>query len=157
MASTSVSGIACAALTAALALSSLGAAPAIAQPSAPTYDVTVEIDGLRDAKGVVRLCMTADRASFPQCQKGTSMSGTVAASKGPVRFTFHHVPAGTYAIAAFHDANRNGKMDKMMAMPTEGFAFSDNPPMRPRAPHFDEADFVVSGDRVEKLRVRYIL
>ena len=157
MASISASGTACAALTAALVLSSLGAAPAIAQPSAPTYNVTVEIDGLRDAKGVVRLCMTADRAAFPQCKKGSAMTGTVNASKATVRYTFHNVPAGTYAIAAFHDANRNGKMDRMMAMPTEGFAFSENPPMRPRAPRFDEADFAVAGPKIEKLRVRYIL
>ena len=157
MASISVSGIACAALTAALALSSLAAAPAPAQSPAPTYDVTVEIDGLRDSKGVVQLCLTSQRGAFPQCKKGSAMTATVAASKAGVRHVFHNVPAGTYAIAAFHDANRNGKLDRMMAMPTEGFAFSENPPMRPRAPHFEEADFTVAGHKTEKLRVRYIL
>ncbi len=119
--------------------------------------MTVEIDGLRDSKGVVQLCLTAKRDAFPQCTKGSAMTGTVAASTAGVRHVFRNVTAGTYAIAVFHDSNRNGKLDRMMAMPTEGFAFSENPPMRPRAPHFDEADFVVSGATAQKLRMRYIL
>jgi uncharacterized protein (DUF2141 family) len=119
--------------------------------------VTVEIAGLRNAKGVVRLCMTSKATAFPACQKGSAMTGSVAASKTPVRYTFENVPSGTYAVAAFHDENGNGKMDKLMAMPKEGFAFSRNPPMRPRAPTFNEANFNVSAESLQKLKVRYIL
>jgi len=43
-----------------------------------------------------------------------------------------------------------GKLHGMLAMPTEGFAFSENPPMRPRALHFDEADFTVAGHKTQK-------
>ncbi len=44
-----------------------------------------------------------------------------------------------------------------MAMPNEGFAFSENPPMRPRAPTFDEAHFSVIGEVHEVLKMHYIL
>jgi uncharacterized protein (DUF2141 family) len=117
----------------------------------------VEIVGLRDSKGVVRLCLTSQRDSFPVCSKAHSMSATVSAADHPARFVFDGVPAGTYAIAAFHDENGNGKLDKMVGMPREGFAFSENPPLRPRPPTFLEAHFQVGGDTVERLRMRYIL
>ncbi len=119
--------------------------------------MSVEIVGLRNSKGVVRLCMTSRVDAFPACKKGAAMTATVAASKTGARYTFERVPAGTYAIAVFHDENGNGKMDKLMSMPTEGFAFSRNPPMRPRAPTFVEAHFNVAADDNEVLKMRYIL
>ena len=39
----------------------------LAQPRATT-DIHVEIAGLRDAKGLVRLCLTSDPRAFPQVQ-----------------------------------------------------------------------------------------
>ena len=117
----------------------------------------MEIDGLRDSKGVVRLCLTARRDDFPDCKKGGAVSGTAKASKSGVRYVFHNVAPGTYAIAAFHDANGNTKLDTSLGIPREGFAFSQNPPIRPRAPHFDEADFAVSGNSSLRLKMRYLL
>jgi uncharacterized protein (DUF2141 family) len=117
----------------------------------------VRIDGLRDSKGVVRLCLTSRADAFPACKAGTAIAATVKAARGSVHYRFEGVKPGTYAIAAFHDANGNGKLDKMMGMPREGFAFSRNPPLRPRAPTFEEAHFTVSGDTAHTLRLRYML
>lgn len=161
MASISGFGIACARPMAALAALSLSvAAPAPAQPtlqpSTPT-DLTIEIAGLRDDKGVVRLCLTANPRDFPECRGRDALAATVKASRAPVRYTFHGVPAGNYAIAAFHDANSNGKLDTMLGMPKEGFAFSRNPPMKPRAPHFNEASFRSNASPLPPLKMKYLL
>ena len=117
----------------------------------------MRIDGLRDSKGVVRLCLTSRFDAFPQCKAGSALTATVKAAKGAVDYRFQGVKPGTYAIAAFHDANGNGKLDKMMGVPREGFAFSRNPPVRPRAPTFAEARFTLGGEASETLRMRYIL
>ena len=82
---------------------------------------------------------------------------TIKASTGPLHYTFHHVPPGTYAVAAFHDANGNGKLDTMMGIPKEGFAFSRNPKMQPRAPHFNEASFENNGRPLAPLKMKYLL
>lgn len=155
MASISAFGIIGAAPIAALAASSL----AVAQPAATgaSFDLKVRIDGLRDSKGVVRLCLTSRADAFPQCKAGTAVAATVKAAKGAVDYRFQGVRPGTYAVAAFHDANGNGKLDKVMGVPKEGFAFSRNPPVRPRAPTFTEAHFTVVGESAETLRMRYIL
>jgi uncharacterized protein (DUF2141 family) len=121
------------------------------------FDLKVRIDGLRDSKGVVRLCLTSRSDAFPQCKAGSALTATVKAAKGAVDYRFQGVKPGTYAIAAFHDANGNGKLDKMMGVPKEGFAFSRNPPIRPRAPTFKEAHFTVEGQGEQSLHMRYIL
>jgi uncharacterized protein (DUF2141 family) len=119
--------------------------------------VTVEIEGLRDSKGLVRLCLTARSDDFPDCKKPGAMSGSVKAGKGTLRYTFNGVAPGTYAIAAFHDANSDSKLNTSLGIPREGFAFSRNPPIRPRAPRFNESDFPVSGSAVQRIKMRYLL
>ena len=157
MASTSAFGIACAGLTAALATSSYAAPPPIAgQRELASHSVTVEIAGLRNAHGVVRMCMTRRAESFPVCAPG-SQSASVPARKGAVRYEFKDVPDGDYAVAVFHDANGNGKLDRSLGIPREGFAFSQNPPLRPRAPTFKECRFTLKGQANLQLKLRYIL
>ena len=137
MASISDFGIACARPMAALAALSLGVGASAQAPT--TTDLTIEIAGLRDAKGVVRLCLTADPRDFPDCKGRDAVAATVKASRSPIRYTFRAVPAGNYAIASFHDANGNGKLDTMLGIPKEGFAFSRNPALKPRAPRLQRS------------------
>jgi uncharacterized protein (DUF2141 family) len=85
------------------------------------------------------------------------MSATVKASRSPIRYVFHGVQPGTFAIGAFHDANGNGKLDTMMGIPKEGFAFSRNPAIKPRAPHFNEASFHSHGPPLPPLKMKYLL
>lgn len=120
-------------------------------------DIQIEIAGLRNAHGLVRLCLTRDPARFPDCKGPGVVHGTVKATLAPLHYTFRAVPAGTYAVAAFHDANENGKLDTMMGIPKEGFAFSRNPKMRARAPHFIEASFENNGRALAPLKMKYLL
>ena len=122
-----------------------------------TTDLTIEIVGLRDARGVVRLCLTADPKGFPDCKGKDAIHATIKASLTAVRYQFKALPQGIYAIAAFHDANVNGKLDTMMGVPREGFAFSRNPAMRPRAPYFSEASFRNNGSPLPALKMKYLL
>ena len=155
MASISGFGIDFALPMVALAALSLSVA-ATAQPLAP-IDIQIEIAGLRDAHGLVRLCLTRDHESFPDCKGPGVVHGTIKASLVPVQYTFRGVPAGTYAVAAFHDANGNGKLDTMIGIPKEGFAFSGNPKMHARAPRFNEASFESSSRPLATLKMKYLL
>lgn len=158
MASISEFGIACARLMAVLAASSLSAAaPAQPRPQPAMIDLTIEIDGLRDANGVVRICLTANARDFPDCKAHDAVSAVVKASQLPIRYTFKSIPTGVYAVGALHDANDNGKLDTMMGIPREGFAFSRNPAIKPRAPHFDETSFRTNGSPLPTLKMKYLL
>ena len=156
MASTSAFGIACAGLIVVSAVSSQAAPQAGGQSQRASHSVVVEIAGLRDARGVVQMCMTSRAESFPVCAPG-SKTASVPARKGAVRYEFFDVPDGEYAVAVFHDANANGKLDRSLGIPREGFAFSQNPPLRPRAPTFKETRFFLKGQATLQLKLRYIL
>lgn len=71
---------------------------------------------------------------------------------------FTDVPPGTYAIALLHDENGNGRADRVLMVPREGFGFSRNAPVRMGPPSFDSAAFQVGTSAVSHtIRMRYLL
>lgn len=119
--------------------------------------VTVDLAGLRSHKGLVQACLTADPKSFPDCQRDPhAFRQTVSAQADTI--AFHQVLPGRYAIALFHDENGNGRLDKMLMVPTEGFGFSRDAPVRFGPPRFSAAAFALGeGQMATTIRLRYIL
>ncbi len=120
--------------------------------------ILVEIDGLRSNRGQIMACMTANPKTFPDCQKDPHARHlTVPAANGET-VEFRDVPQGRYAIALFHDENGNGRMDKMMMLPREGFGFSRDAPLQFGPPRFGAASFQVGPAQLKTaIKVRYIL
>ncbi|MGA7124354.1 MAG: DUF2141 domain-containing protein, partial [Polyangiaceae bacterium] len=71
--------------------------------------------------------------------------------------SFDSIPSGTYAVACFHDENRNGKLDKnFLGMPNEGTVVSNHAKGFMGPPPFDKAKFSFSGAAAAlELRVAY--
>ncbi|WP_114226818.1 MULTISPECIES: DUF2141 domain-containing protein [Sphingomonas] len=121
-------------------------------------ELTVKLDGLRNAKGVVHVCLTGDAQRFLDCQKVPGSVGRTVPAGQAARVVLGRVPAGTYALLVIHDENANGKLDMTFGIPREGFGFSTNPAMRPRPPRWDEIRFVLpAGTVTETIRMRYVL
>jgi uncharacterized protein (DUF2141 family) len=56
------------------------------------------------------------------------------------------ITKGTYSIAAFHDENKNGLLDKnKLNMPIEGYGFSNNVPLGFGPPTYTDTKFYYSG------------
>lgn len=72
-----------------------------------------------------------------------------------VSHTFSDLPLNKYAIAVFHDANGDGKLNmKSMKRPTEGIGVSGNAPkMRP--PKFEEVAFRLKNDTTIDIQMVY--
>lgn len=123
---------------------------------APTT-VTVDLAGLRSHKGLVQACLTADPKSFPDCQRDPHAFHQTVSAKADV-LEFQQVLPGRYAIALFHDENANGRLDKVLMVPTEGFGFSRDAPVRFGPPRFAAAAFALGeGQMATTIRLRYIL
>lgn len=139
------------------------AAPLLLGATGPGTDfggqeVRIEVSGLRNAKGLVRICMTPHKARFPEC-KGDSTAFTASVPAGEARqVTFAHVPPGHYAIALLHDENSNGKADRALLIPREGFGFSRDAKVVMGPPSFADAMFDVGQAPVRQaIRMRYLL
>lgn len=150
MGSISAFGIGCAVLTAALA-TSLAAAQ---QETA----LRVQVDRLRNEKGLVHACLTMDPAHFPDCKGDPSaLRLTVPASEAG-ELNFRLSMQSNYALSIIHDENGNGRLDTFAKIPREGFGFSRNPPIRFGPPKFDDVSFALSpGGNLQVVRIRYLL
>lgn len=125
--------------------------------AAPIGRLDVAVDKLRSAKGLIRVCLTADPANFPACvDDADAITRTVAASTHMMRFD--GLPHGNYAIAVIHDENGNSKLDTLAGIPREGFGFSQNPAITFGPPRFAAAKFAMTTDaEIQRIRMRYIL
>ena len=125
--------------------------------AAPVGSLQVEIDHLRSAKGMLRLCLTADPDNFPNCvDDRDAVTRSVPAGQTSIRFP--GLPRGDYAVAVIHDENGNAKLDTFAGIPKEGFGFSNNPAIRFGPPRFKAARFTLASDaESQQVRMRYIL
>lgn len=139
----------------------LGAAALLGGATIPApADVTVTATNLRNAKGVVRACLTEAQKQFPSCANPAQSYNVVGDAGSSVTLTFRNVRPGRYAVALLHDENDNGKADRAaMMIPKEGFGFSRDAKVRFGPPRFADAAFDVAPGSSEKLtiRMRYLL
>ena len=105
----------------------------------------------------MRLCLTRNPAHFPNCDGDpAAVKRTVPAEARSIRLG--DVAPGVYALSVIHDENGNGRLDKLMAIPREGFGFSRNPRIRMGPPQFDEVRFAIAaGGPARRSRMKYLL
>lgn len=134
----------------------LVALAALVLPAAsPVESFDLEITGLRNAKGVLQICLTARPDSFPDCKDDPrAVSRTISAAHPTTRF--EGLATATYAVAVIHDANSNKKLDTMMGIPKEGFGFSRNPTITFGPPKFKAACFPLDGAK-QQVKMKYML
>lgn len=74
-------------------------------------------------------------------------------ANGTAKALFTDIPAGTYAVAAFHDMDRSGDLKKnFWGIPQEKYGFSNNYGKRP---DFNLASFLVAGDTNLAIRLQW--
>ena len=117
----------------------------------------VTVSGIKSVKGVIRLAICPPQTGFPDCKDKAVRTASLPIDRGTAHATFSGLAAGTYAVSVFHDANANGKLDTFLGVPKEGYGFSQNPPFRPRAPKWSEAEIEVQGEASSAITIRYIL
>jgi uncharacterized protein (DUF2141 family) len=135
----------------------LAASAALLLGAAPVARLEVSFDQVRSAKGMLRICLTAEPRNFPTCVKDAAATRrSVPASTGTLHFD--GLPRGDYAIAVIHDENGNAKLDTFAGIPREGFGFSRNPAIGFGPPRFTAARFAIESDAAaQQVRLRYIL
>ena len=136
-------------------------AAALALPAGSTENTThisITVSNLRNEHGVVQACLTALARHFPNCSHDPAARHMSVNARTGMVLEFTDVPPGTYAIALLHDENGNGRADRVLMVPREGFGFSRDAPVRMGPPSFDSAAFHVGTAPVSHtIRMRYLL
>lgn len=118
------------------------------------YLVKVTIKGFPDNSGNSYVAIYRSNDDFPV--HGKQYKGIVASIKDKkAEVNFSGLGSGKYAVAVFHDKNKNGKLDKnMLGIPTECYGFSNNARETFSAPSFTSASFEVKKNVEISIQVK---
>lgn len=112
--------------------------------SAQNVKLTVAVSGLKNNSGTVKVGLYNSDGTF---LKTTYKSVASKIKDNNAVVIFDNLPAGEYAISAYHDENNNGKLDKnMMGIPSEDYAASNNAKGFMGPPAYKDAKFVLAKD-----------
>lgn len=108
----------------------------------PVIDsVRVTLTSSAEASGIIRLGIFASEGAWTSevPESGTEVE-LQRSESFPLERVLKDLPAGsTIAVAAYHDVNNNGKLDRnLLGVPTEPYAFSGKPSSKWRAPRWEE-------------------
>ncbi len=124
----------------------------------PSAELDISISGLRNQSGAVMLCLTQrGETQYLACDKDPARITRVVPSREAHDIHIAGVSPGQYALLVIHDENRNGKLDKMLGMPREGFGFSRNPALRMGPPPYGAVQFAVAGHSRQAVKLKYLL
>ena len=126
------------------------------KPPVPNSTLEIDVSGLRSARGIILICLTANPASFPNCEGGrdSRLLRVFANKTGPI--AVKGLAPGNYAISLVHDENGNGRLDKALLIPREGFGFSRNPKITFGPPKFAAVEVSVGqGDVKVPVKMKY--
>lgn len=107
-------------------------------------DLSIKVDGARGDGGAVRVALfdSADRFLKRPLQTADASS-----REGAATLEFKGLAARRYAIAVYHDANDNGKLDQnMMGIPVEATGFSNDALGNMGPPTFEAARIDLPAD-----------
>lgn len=104
-------------------------------------NLQIEVRGIKEISGDLQIGIYNKADGF--AQKDKVYMGKIVAVKGStVVVDISNLPHGRYAISAFHDKNRNGKLDtSILGLPTERYGFSNNARGTFGPPKFADASF----------------
>ena len=106
--------------------------------------LTVTIATVRNASGLVEICLFSSPSGFPDCSADPAVQRRrLPATPGTVQATFD-IPPGVYAVTVFHDEKRLGKVEtNLLGIPRNGVGASNNPVARFGPPGFRDAAFTM--------------
>lgn len=131
------------------ALELLTAVPAFAAPNSDTLTLTFETG---PTTGAVMVALYDSEAAY---EGGQPVRAVSLPADAPVVAVFEDLPAGDYAVKAFHDVDGDGRMNvSPFGMPTEPYAFSNNAVGNMGPAKWDRAHFTVSGATAQTIRIR---
>jgi uncharacterized protein (DUF2141 family) len=100
-------------------------------------ELIVKVTNLRSDKGTVLISVYQDKTGFLRDAKHGLRTVSATITGGSATAVFGNLASGTYAIAAIHDENRNGKLDGTK----EGYGTSGSN----SGASFEDAKFAVDG------------
>jgi uncharacterized protein (DUF2141 family) len=147
-------------LTLALTTATLAAcgstAPATPEPRpAGTGSVEVTMTGFKNEEGLALVAFFLDESGWPDPGDTTFATISVPIHDGQAVAEFDDVPAGRFAVSAFHDENGDRKLNTgALGIPSEDYGFSADARNTFGPPSFAEASLELAAGETKQITIR---
>jgi len=128
-------------------------------PAEPRPDgqgrVEITLTGFPSAEGqaLVALFLSAD--GWPDSEGSVFATAVTAISDGRAAAVFDNVPAGPFAISAYHDTDGDRELDTgALGIPSEAYGFSADARSTFGPPKFDEARLELAAGETKHISIR---
>ena len=124
---------------------------------ASAADLKIDIIGLRNTEGVLRLSLYNDDSTFLKSQGRLASLKLMHLHAHQVRACFADLLPGMYAVTVHHDENDDGELNRnAVGLPREGYGFSNDARRPLGPPSFAQAAVTVANeDKIIKITLRY--
>lgn len=104
--------------------------------------ITLMIEGVDDPVGEIRIAIFDSENRYLE---NPSLADVIPASQTKIEWQKENLAYGQYAIAVYHDKNKNGLLDtNMLGIPLEEYGFSNNARSRFGPASWSQAKFTVN-------------
>lgn len=119
--------------------------------------IKVQIEGLSETEGQICYSLFDKSEGFPNRSDNIIQAKCVSIRSLMPTFTINNLHYGTYALAVFHDVNKDEELNRsFIRIPQEGFGFSQNPEVITSAPSFSDSAVIVTGAETNlRVQLRY--
>jgi uncharacterized protein (DUF2141 family) len=119
--------------------------------------IDITINNCVSDKGTIRVALYDSKYTFSKPNKHITGKILPAQKNTPLQIQIPNLAHGEYAVAIYHDVNNNGELDKnMVGIPTEPYAFSNNPIVKMERPTFDDARFeLTTSSKALTIELKY--
>jgi uncharacterized protein (DUF2141 family) len=127
---------------------------AAAMAGAETHTLTVKVTGFKSEAGAAVFALHSDPAAFPTKPERAIATQRLPIKAGSCVAVFENLAPGWYAVAVYHDANGNSRLDtRFFGIPKEPTAASNNARGSMGPPKFADAKFEVKADATIEIRI----
>jgi len=117
----------------------------------PKTMIQLEITGIKNSTGFIQIAVFKSDTDF---DKDIFSYVIAVPASSEVSVSIPNLELGKYAIAVYHDENKNQKLDKnFVGVPKEGYGFSNNAVGKLGPPKFSETSFSLDT-QLKKLSIR---
>jgi uncharacterized protein (DUF2141 family) len=111
-----------------------------------THNLKITVEGIPSTKGQIYVLLFNQAIGFPMNQAKAYKKLKAKVNGNKAGLTAEQIPAGSYAIVAFHDENQNNTFDKSwLGSPRESYGFSSIQDEFCGTPSFQQTSFEVNG------------
>lgn len=134
-----------------------GAAPAGCLGPASATWLSIAVEPVRSSAGHITLTLYPDDSARFLKPMGSLYVVKIPARAGLTQACLFVPAPGVYGLAAYHDANANGQIDRNgLGIPKEGFGFSNNPTILFSAPKLKSVRLAVNASGAfARIKLRY--